>query len=376
MKQPLVNTLPSAWYLEDGHFQRELEAIWLKQWLFVGHVSEWPERGSYRVLAVGNQQLVVTRDREAQFHAFHNTCRHRGSRLCETSAGRFRGGRIVCPYHAWAYGLDGGLLSAPRMEEIEGFDKRAYGLYRIAVTEIDGFVFVNAGQPHNAVAGEALLEGLKPVQPWPTRDLAVAYQEQHDIACNWKVFWENFLECYHCPGVHPELCRIVPLYRESVSHPGELPDGHAWKKAEHAPRLREGAVTWSPDGSTDLPLFKSLDKEQQTAGMTFGDAIPSVYLVGHVDYFRTVRVMPVSAAVTQLTVTWYVHADTLATSTPDVQALTAFARQVVMEDARVAELNQQGLGCRVHEQGVLSPAEGDVAAFQNWVRDRLELSKD
>lgn len=372
MSLPLKNTLPSAWYLDDGQFQRELEAIWLKEWLFAGHVSEWPDRGSYQVLAIGNQQLVITKDREGQFHAFHNTCRHRGSRLCETSAGRFRGGRVVCPYHAWAYGLDGALLSAPRMEEIEGFEKSAHGLYRLAVVDIEGFIFVNAGLPPGTAAGKDLLEGLKPVQPWPIRDLVVAHQEQHDIACNWKVFWENFLECYHCPGVHPELCRIVPLYQQGVSHSSELPDGHAWKSGQDAPRLSQGAVTWSPDGSTELPWFEGLDEAHQSAGMTFGDAIPSVYLVGHVDYLRTVRVMPVSATRTRLTVTWYLHTDTLATLTPDVQALTAFARQVVMEDARVAELNQQGLACAVHERGVLSPGEEDVARFQEWVRERVD----
>ncbi len=363
MKTPLQHTLPTSWYLDDDQFRRELDAIWLREWLLVGHVSEWPLRGDYRVLSLGQQQLVVTRDRQGQFHGFHNTCRHRGSRLCETSDGRFRGGRVLCPYHAWAYGLDGQLLSAPRMDEVQDFDQGQYGLYTFAVAEVEGFVYLNAGQPPGARPGEQVLEGLKPLQSWPLRELAVAQREHHEVACNWKVFWENFLECYHCPGVHPDLCRLVPIYGQGVSSAGELPEGHAWRTVPRATGLSNGAVTWSEDGTTALPWFTGLGEAEQAAGMTFGDAMPSAYLVGHVDYLRTVQVMPLSADRTRLTVTWYLHADTLSATRPDLARLTGFARQVVMEDARVAELNQQGLACAVHQHGVLSPGRGRCGAL-------------
>lgn len=367
----LRRTLPASWYRDEAQFQRELEAIWMREWLLVGHLSQWPKPGSFRVHETGPQQIVVVRDSRG-WNAFHNTCRHRGARLCVDHSGSFKAGRVVCPYHAWAYGLDGALLTAPRMDEIEGFDAADYGLYRVAVAEVDSFVFVNPSLQVGAKSAPELATGLEPIRPWPLKELALAHQESHDVACNWKVFWENFLECYHCPSVHPDLCSLVPLYAQAVNSVDELPAGHPWRSQDNYPRLREGAVTWSPDGQTPLPAFEGLDEAHRNAGMTFGDAMPSAYLVAHLDHVRFVQIQPLDATHTRLTLNWLLHADTLAEGGLDIERLTAFARQVILEDAGISELNQQGLACSAHDVGVLSPVEQDVAAFQEWVKGRLQ----
>ena len=109
-----VATLPASWYHDPAQYARELEAVWYRDWVCVGRSEEIRERGDYVLATVGEESLVLTRDRDGRPRAFHNSCRHRGSRLCTEPRGRFAAGRIVCPYHAWTYGLGGELLATPR----------------------------------------------------------------------------------------------------------------------------------------------------------------------------------------------------------------------------------------------------------------------
>lgn len=364
-------TLPAHWYFEPGHYQREMEAIWWKEWLCVAHASEWRETGDYRIIQVGTQQVVITRDGTGELQAFHNTCRHRGSLLCESHSGQFRQERIVCPYHAWTYSLQGDLLRTPRKPETADFRPEDYSLYRVALETWGGFVFINLAPTPGIGLETALGDEFTPLAHWPLAELVLAHREIHTLNCNWKIFWENFLECYHCPNVHHDLCRLVPLYGEGLTSPHDLPANSPLRTQAGGSPLSAGAVTWSPDGQTDLPWFDGLNSAERTAGMTFSNLLPGAFVVAHVDYVRSVHVMPLGPEQTQLTVNWLLQPATLASGTVDIPSLIAFGNQVVMEDARVCELNQQGLRSLRHEHGVLAPHEYDVLAFDNWVRDRL-----
>jgi Rieske 2Fe-2S family protein len=125
-------------------------------------------------------------------------------------------------------------------------------------------------------------------------------------------------------------------------------------------------VTWSADGTTQLPWFAGLSGAEQSAGMTFCNLQPSAFIVAHVDYVRSVHVMPLGPEQTQLTVNWMLRPDTLASGSVDMAALTAVGHQLVAEDARACELNQKGLHSLRHEHGVLAPQEYDVLAFDDW----------
>ncbi len=363
--------LPASCYFDEKHFRRELQAIWWQDWICVGHDSEWQGEGDYRVVQLGDQQILVTRNRDGVLMAFHNTCRHRGSLLCEHSSGKFKNGRIVCPYHAWAYSLDGELTHAPRQQETGDLELRDYSLYGVHLDTWAGFVFINLAASPGLDLETALGEEKSALASWPLAELAIAHRQIHSIQCNWKIFWENFLECYHCPGVHPDLCRLVPVYGQGVNSIDELPDSSPLKKSAGLSSLVPGAVTWSADGATPLPWFEGLSSAEQEEGMRFAEFKPTVYLVGHVDYVRSVQVLPLGPEETQLTVSWFVHHDTLESQQVDVERLTGFGQQVVMEDARVCELNQAGLHSIRHQQGVLVPQEHDVLAFQRWVLERL-----
>ena len=360
-------TLPAGWYYDAEHYRRELNAIWLREWLCVGRQEDWPDAGDFRRIEIGGAQVIVTRSEAGSLHAFHNTCRHPGSLLCEAEAGRFEKGRIVCPYHAWVYGLDGELLRAPRTTVADALQLEDFPLYRVALETWRGFVFVNLDASPAVSVAQAMGGEADRVAAWPLEDLRRVHRETHRLACNWKIFWANYQECYHCPGVHPDLCRLVPLY--GTGYMGYEDAG--LEPERPGAMLRPGAVTWSADGETALPWFDGLGETETEAGMTFADLPPTMFLVAHVDHVRTVRVVPLGPEETELTVDWYLHRDVAARPGLDLERLTAFASQVVREDGRACELNQAGLRCSRHQHGVLVEKEKYVYEFENWVREKL-----
>ncbi|MCJ7815818.1 MAG: aromatic ring-hydroxylating dioxygenase subunit alpha [Xanthomonadales bacterium] len=361
-------TLPASYFYDPAHYRGELQSIWYREWVCLGREEEWPQTGDFRRVRIGEEQVIVTRDGEGVLHAFHNTCRHRGSVLCQTDSGSFRNGHIVCPYHAWSYSLTGELQNAPRTTEADGIKPEDFPLYRVALQVWRGFVFVNLDSDPSPLE-QAIGAEAANVAAWPLEDLRVVHRATHRLACNWKIFWENYLECYHCPGVHPDLCQLVPVYRTGwmdYRDAGLEPD----PEHPHA-MLKPGAVTWSADGTTGLPWFKGLGEKERETGMTFATFLPTLFLVAHVDYVRTVRVLPLGPEETELTVDWYLHRDVVDHPELDVDRLAAFASQVVSEDARACELNQQGIRCGRHERGVLLERENYVFEFEQWVRERL-----
>jgi len=267
--------------------------------------------------------------------------------------------------------LSGELIATPHRLPGADFDPGRFSLYRVGLATWAGFVFVNL-EPRPAVGlGENLGNGVDTLAHWPLERLAVVHREQHVLACNWKVFWENFSECYHCPRVHPELCRLVPMYGRAVVSAEDDPG-----RGSHAPTaprspLAPGATTWTLDGTTALPSFPDLTEEERQAGMTFLTLLPGMFIVAHADYVRTVRVRPMGPEQTELTVDWLLPPEVTARADLDLERLVALGRLVVTQDGRVCEINQRGLHCRAHEAGVLVAQEHGVHELHRWVRARL-----
>ena len=362
----LEPTLPSHYYYDEAHHKLELERIWYRQWLCVGRSDKVPATGDYQVVEVGNQSVVITRDEQAQLRAFHNTCRHRGSILCEQQSGSFRRGRIVCPYHAWTYALNGELQSTPWRLGDGDFDTTKFSLYDVAVGEWAGFIFINLDPQAGAFDPSVLGELPARFANWHLADSVTAHTIVTDLACNWKVFCDNFSECYHCPGVHPELCSIVPLYGQAIAGANQLQTG-----ATNVSPLADGAVTWTMSGKTDLPWFEGITDEQRTAGHTFGVFRPTGYLVAHVDYARVVHMLPLGPETTRLQVSWMFPSATLDDPHYSLEKTIEFGELVVRQDGRACELNQKGLRSNRHESGVLVAQEIGVHEFHLWVRESL-----
>jgi Rieske 2Fe-2S family protein len=365
-------TLPSSWYYDPAQYARELEAVWYRDWICVGRSEDLREAGDFLVTGVGAESLVLTRDRDGAPRAFHNTCRHRGSTLCTAPRGRFANGRIVCPYHAWTYSLAGELVATPKMELPDGFRREDYPLYRVHIDAWGGFLFVNLSERPARPLAEFLGSEAQNVQRWPLASLVSVHREVTTLACNWKVFWENYSECYHCPGVHPELCRIVPLYREGLLSDADRrdarpPDG----TRDTRPRLAPGLVTWTLDGQSRLPLIEGPDAADRAPGAVFASFTASLFVVAHPDYVRSVRIRPTGPESVELTVDWLLPAGVAERYPQELERMVELGRLVVAQDGRVCELNQQGLRSRRHREGVLMPQEHALHEFHAWLKSRL-----
>ena len=250
----LESSFPNHWHYDTEHHQKELDVFWYNMWIYACRSEDVGSPRDYKVVSIGDQNIVVTRDLKGQLRAFHNTCRHRGSILCTEQQGRFEGGSIVCPYHAWTYSLEGGLIATPHQLESADFDMRDYSLYGVAVGEWGGFVFVNLAGDRAEPLEDALGDFPERFANYRTEDLRVGFRYKTEIKTNWKLWYENYMECFHCPQVHPELIAIVPIYALAL-------DGNFardWEGTGGETMVREldiipGAKTWTMDGQLSGP---------------------------------------------------------------------------------------------------------------------------
>lgn len=375
----LVPGPPASHYFDAAHYARELKAIWYRQWICLGRADALSGPRAFRTVEIGTQRLIVLRDDAGALRAFHNTCRHRGAALCTEAGGHLASGQIVCPYHSWSYSLSGELLRTTSKHLPAEFARSDFGLYPVALTEWNGFVFLSlAAEPPPFASGfDAPLDRFA---RWPMAELVVAHTATKIMNCNWKVFWENYNECLHCPTVHPSLSQLVPIFSRALMEEQDDPDWQAhaasgdpkFDDPRYKGGLRAGAVTWSRDGRSTATPFPGLDEADRKAGHVYVTILPTMFVVAHVDYVRAVRLRPLGPEQTELSVEFLVLPQTLADPGFDLASLVDFTMQVMLEDAAVAELNQQGLHALPHERGVLMPEEWALRNFQRWVAAELE----
>jgi Rieske 2Fe-2S family protein len=361
-------SLPASWYYDPAHYQRELDAVWSRHWIYAGRARDL-EILNVRRLTIAGQNLILVKDADGQVACFHNSCRHRGAELCSAGTTRLKSKLITCPYHEWAYDLAGRLVRIPYASPTSDFRKQDHGLLPVHVREWNGFLFVSlANEPPPFEQAPDM--GMDALDNWPMADLVTGHVMVTEIACNWKVFWENYNECLHCPGIHPELCDTVPIYRKGYMAPNEAPD---WTPDKPAPEsaLKSGARSWTVNGAPCGPEFPKLSTAQRAAGHTFVTLWPTMYIVGHVDYVRAVSLRPLTPERTELRAEWLFPAETLADPGFDLENVTKFASLVIAQDGAACEMNQRGLRNRAFTAGRLMPQEFDVYRFQQWVRAQL-----
>ncbi|MFM7824822.1 MAG: aromatic ring-hydroxylating oxygenase subunit alpha, partial [Candidatus Limnocylindrus sp.] len=208
-----ADMFPPRVYHDQEIFDWESQEIFRHEWRCVGREEETPNVGSYRLLEFAGEQVIISRGEDNKLHAFINACRHRGATLIEgpqdgkPDCGEAK--KIVCPYHAWVYGPDGKLLKAKHTDDLKRFDPREYDLVPLRCETWQGFVFLTLDK-----AAEPLLTYLDDLVEVFARfefaPLRLAKREVYDVAANWKILVENYSECYHCPGVHPQLNALTP----------------------------------------------------------------------------------------------------------------------------------------------------------------------
>ena len=209
-------TLPAAWYSDPAVLRLEQERIFKRAWQYAGTAADVAEPGQFFACRVGDVTVVVLRDRDLELRAFINVCRHRGH---EIAKGCGRRETLQCPYHAWTYGLDGSLRSAPRSDREPGFDLADWALLPVLADTWGPLVFVNpdvGAEPLAAVLGDlprvAAERGLDP----DTLEFRGRSRELL-IEANWKLVVENYLECYHCPVAHKRFSRLIDVDPDSYA---------------------------------------------------------------------------------------------------------------------------------------------------------------
>ncbi|MEI4261730.1 aromatic ring-hydroxylating oxygenase subunit alpha [Roseovarius sp. D0-M9] len=365
-------SLPAEWYTDPAHFDRELTQIWARSWVYLCRADALDGPQAFRTFDVAGQPILILCDQSGALRGFFNTCRHRGSILCQEASGTFKKPLITCPYHQWAYDLTGRLRATGAMRPVQGFDRGEHPLLPISVAEWGGFVFacLDAQADEFDVPGgeEAAL-----VANWPLADLKVGHSYTKRLACNWKVFWENYNECLHCPNIHPELSSLVPIYGRAIMAREDDPEwaDHAEDASPHrAGTLRAGAQSWSMDGMAQGRL-PGLTEDDLAAGQRYVTSVPSVFIAHHADYVRSVRITPLSAQETELSVDWLFDAEQLADPDFDIARIVDFGILVMEQDGHACELNQAGLRSAPFRHGMLMQEEYEVFLFQDWVRAQL-----
>ncbi len=367
-------SIPLSYYYDAAHYQRELDIFWLRGWIYACRTDEVAAPGDYAVAKIGDQAVFVTRDRGGRLRAFHNTCRHRGSILCTKAQGRFKGGAIVCPYHGWTYDLEGSLVSTPHRLPVGDFDMSAYPLYDVAVDQWGGFVFVNLSVdgvvPLQSVLGDLPVR----FQNYHIDELKVGHRVVREVEANWKILVENFAECLHCPNVHPELCRIVPLHARGLLYPREDPERPPTDDPTREFRLELASpemVTYTMDGTTNRPFFRDLTDDQKGNPYQAEGMLPNFYLNVHPDYINTIRMLPKGPTRTEVTYDWLFEVSTMEREDFDVKQAYELWDITFLQDTSNCEWQQEGLLSRRHHHNVYMPQEAGVWSFNQWVLQEL-----
>jgi Rieske 2Fe-2S family protein len=359
--------LPRAAYLAPDWFQAEMATIFARQWVCVGRAADFAP-GTMRRATVGAAPVIVCHG-EGRVQAWHNSCPHRGSELCRDDEEPL-GKLIRCPYHAFAFAAsDGRLVSTGHAVPTADFDRSAHGLRPVAARVWNGFLFLSLAADPPEIHADV---DLRTLDNWPMDSLVTGHRWQAEIACNWKAFWENYSECLHCPGIHPELCDMVPVYGRGIMGASEAP---GWTPADPvAPNLKPGAQTWTADGAPCGPVFPGLTETERQAGYSFVTLWPSAYVVAHVDYVRSVRIVPLAPERTQLVAEWHFPPETLAQSGFDAARVAAFATLVMQQDGAASEMNQRGMRSPAFRAARLMPEEYEIHCFHAWVLNQMETA--
>jgi Rieske 2Fe-2S family protein len=365
----LEKTLPSLFYKARSAFTLEKQRIFQREWTCVGRIEDIPTDSGALALDVLGESVLILRDVVGEIRAFYNVCRHRGARLClnvcDDKPSLLRGSilpyrKVVCPYHAWTYNFDGTLAGAPHLGDAAGFDRAEYGLHPIALDTWGGFLFLNfAHEPEKPLLSQLGLAAER-IRRYPLAELRIGASIRYDVAANWKVILENYNECYHCAGVHPELCDVVPAFRSG----GMNLD---W---ENGIPHRTGAYTFTRSGTTTRRPFPGLDESEQTNHK--GELIyPNLMLSLSCDHAAAFILRPLDVERTQIDCHFLFEPDAIDAAEFDPSDAVDFWDLVNRQDWEVCERVQQGMHSRVHEFGYYAPMEDFSLDIRRYVLDRL-----
>jgi Rieske 2Fe-2S family protein len=366
----LQPALPKAHYVDATAFALERERVLAREWHCVGRVAELgldrPDR--LAVLDVLGESVLVTRTADGAVVGHYNVCRHRGSQLFpagpDDPVPSVQDAKAIrCPYHSWTYDLDGRLLRAPHTEDVADFDASAFGLRPVGVDVWGGFLFVHLMPAKAGTLAETIGVVAERLCRYPLADLVIGQTLRYDVAANWKLVAENYNECYHCAGVHPELCRLVPAFARG---------GQSLEWESGIPH-REGAWTFTASGTSSRAPFSGLDEAERVRHK--GELIyPNLMLSLSADHVAAFLLTPLAADRSRIDCHLLFAPDEVAKPSFDPSDAGDFWDVVNRQDWNICASVQRGMSSRSYEQGWFAPMEDESLDIRRWLLPRLGAS--
>ena len=375
-------SLEQPFYTSAEVFDAEWEHIWKKNWLFAGNIAQIPKPGDYFLYNLQKDAIIIIRGNKGEVHAHYNICTHRGSAICLEQSGHTA--KLICPYHQWVFDKDGTLLNARMMPD--DFCKEEYNLRPVQVQVVKGLIFISLAA--EAPDFTAISKSLAPyLGPYKIENAKVACIKNYTLNANWKLVAENFRECYHCGGAHPEYCSAVigANLREDTNEL-TLSKQKTWKEKELAVELvevtpgtttyavryplRPGVESYSIDGKkVSVPMGDHKDHDAGVVGLV---NYPNFWMDAVSDYVWTMKVTAVTAATTDVEFCWLV--DEKATEGKDYSLghLTAFWEITGDQDGKLCENNFKGIQSNAYRSGPYAPVEDQVINFVDWCVGQLK----
>jgi len=380
-------SLGQRFYTDPLVYELEKERVIARNWIMAGHQSELPEPGDFKVFNLANESAIVVRGSNGKLKAFANVCRHRGSLVCLESHGH--ADKFSCPYHGWAYDIDGNLTAARSM--VSGFDPSEYGLNKVPLEVIGGLIFVCFSDNPPGIES-ARREMAEPMGMFDFENLRVAACKEYDIPANWKLAVENYEECYHCASSHPEYAVMHTLMvdhrrREHLQKnmfermescglrnleidkldgrapPGEL--GYSYSRTA----LFEGYLTGGQDGQPVAPLLGELtDYDGGASDFAFG---PFSFLLVYSDHAVAYVFIPVDHENCKCVVYWMVRGDAEEGKDYDVDKLTWLWDITTHADKTIIVNNSKGIKSRYYKPGPFSEQESAERSWVEWLLSEL-----
>ena len=374
--------LDQAFYSDPSVYARDIERVFMREWLYAGHASEIPKPGDYFLFEVAGESVIVVRGDDRVIRALVNVCRHRGSRVCYETRGNTSW--FACPYHGWTYDLRGELKAARQMPK--DFDKSGFALAAIHAELFHGLIMISfADQPESLDTARRSLDAA--LAPFGIERARVAHKEKYWIDANWKLAVENYVECYHCAPAHPEfseshsiqrpkernikLMEALKLSAEAagvssaeISHGGGAAGtpGVSFYYDRYA--LFPGYVTGSQDGKPVAPLMGDIKCFDGGASNLVLGALN--FFLFYSDHGVVYRFIPHGIQTTECEIIWLVNEDAEEGVDYDIERMVWLWSVTTEADKLIIEKNQQGVNSRYYRPGPYSPREDWCGRFVDW----------
>lgn len=366
LSNSLLATLPGRTYVDPQIFEKEQERIFEQMWFCAVRSADLEKPGAYRTVQVGRESVIVTRNRKGAVRAYYNICRHRGAKLCLAESGEVSRS-FQCPYHAWTYDFDGKLIAAPNLTKMPDIDRQEYGLVNVATREYLGYTWLClAAEPPSfeadvVAAIEERLGDSEAIDAYDIANLSLGRRISYDVKANWKLIIENFMECYHCATIHPELTEVLPEFADGLA---------AQFFVGHGAQFGEGVQGFTVDGSEGLDAIPGVgaDQDRRYYAITIK---PTVFVNLVPDHVIIHRMFPLSVDRTVVECDW-LYLPSVVDSGKDVSASVELFHRVNQQDFDACERCQPAMGSRIYANGgVLVPSEHHIGAFHDWVSARI-----